>query len=143
MRKIAILFMILGATLFAEVKTQLSHMKILKSESGVSEKVEATTVSPGDILEYTFMIDNQEAEAIRSLNPTIPVPEGTVLIPEESEPKGFKVTLNGRDFVPYPAEVDGVPVADSEYRAIAWELNELKPNEKIEFQTQVRVNGGE
>ena len=63
MKKILILFILLVSTIFAEVKTHLSNMKIVKDDKGGIEKVEAKNVSPGDILEYTFTIDNQEEEA--------------------------------------------------------------------------------
>lgn len=143
MKKILILFILLVSTIFAEVKTHLSNMKIVKDDKGGIEKVEAKNVSPGDILEYTFTIDNQEEEAIENLNPTIPVPKGTTIVPNTGKPSNYLVSINGRDYYPYPIEVDGKPVELSEYKGIGWNVDELKPGEKAEFQMQVKLNGGE
>lgn len=143
MKKILILFILLVSTVFAEVKTHLSNMKIVKDDKGGIEKVEAKNVSPGDILEYTFTIDNQEEEAIENLNPTIPVPKGTTIVPNTGKPSNYLVSINGRDYYPYPIEVDGKPVELSEYKGIGWNVDELKPGEKAEFQMQVKLNGGE
>ena len=118
-------------------------MKIVKDDKGGIEKVEAKNVSPGDILEYTFTIDNQEEEAIENLNPTIPVPKGTTIVPNTGKPSNYLVSINGRDYYPYPIEVDGKPVELSEYKGVGWNVDELKPGEKAEFQMQVKLNGGE
>lgn len=143
MKRILILFILVVSTIFAEVKTHLSNMKIVKDDKGGIEKVEAKNVSPGDILEYTFTIDNQEEEAIENLNPTIPVPKGTTIVPNTGKPSNYLVSINGRDYYPYPIEVDGKPVELSEYKGVGWNVDELKPGEKAEFQMQVKLNGGE
>ncbi|MHA4989710.1 hypothetical protein [Cetobacterium somerae] len=143
MKRILILFILVVSTVFAEVKTHLSNMKIVKDDKGGIEKVEAKNVSPGDILEYTFTIDNQEEEGIENLNPTIPVPKGTTIVPNTGKPSNYLVSINGRDYYPYPIEVDGKPVELSEYKGVGWNVDELKPGEKAEFQMQVKLNGGE
>ena len=143
MKKILLLFVLLVSTTFAEVKTHLSNMKIVKDGKGGIEKVEAKNVSPGDILEYTFMIDNQEEEAIKNLNPTIPVPKGTTIVPDTGKPSNYLVSINGRDYYPYPIKVDGQPVELSNYKGVGWNVEELKPGEKAEFKMQVKLNGGE
>lgn len=143
MKRIIVLFLLIVSTIFAEVKTELKHRKIVKNEKGTIEKVAPESVSPGDILEYTFIIDNLEQESIKNLSPTIPVPNGTTLIPETGNPSNYLVSINGRDFFPYPIKVDGVPVQDSEYKGVSWNIEELKPEEKVELQVQVKINGGE
>lgn len=143
MKKILILFILVVSTVFAEVKTHLSNMKIVKDDKGGIERVEAKNVSPGDILEYTFTIDNQEEEVIKNLNPTIPVPKGTTIVPDTGKPSSYLVSINGRDYYPYPIEVDGKPVELSSYKGVGWNVDELKPGEKAEFQMQVKLNGGE
>ena len=143
MKKILLLFVLLVSTTFAEVKTHLSNMKIVKDNKGGIEKIEAKNVSPGDILEYTFTIDNQEEEVIKNLNPAIPVPTGTTIVPNTGKPSNYLVSINGRDYYPYPIEVDGKPVELSSYKGVGWNVEELKPGEKAEFQMQVKLNGGE
>lgn len=143
MKKILIFFTLLATTTLAEVKTQLISAKVIKNDKGIIEKVEATNAYPGDILEYTFIIDNQEEEIIKNLNPAIPVPSGTTLVPKTGKPSNYLVSINGRDYYPYPIEVNGEPIELSNYKSIGWNVNELKPGEKAEFQMQVKLNGGE
>lgn len=143
MKKILVMFILVVSTVFAEVKTHLSNMKIVKDDKGGIEKVEAKNVSPGDILEYTFTIDNQEEEVIKNLNPAIPVPTGTTIVPNTGKPSNYLVSINGRDYYPYPIKVDGNPVELSSYKGVGWNVEELKPGEKAEFQMQVKLNGGE
>lgn len=143
MKKILVLFFVVISTIFAEVKTNLSNVKIVKDKDGAIQKVEAKDVSPGDILEYTFTIDNLEQEIIKNLNPIIPVPNGTILVPNTGNPSNYLVSINGRDFSKYPILVDGKPVELSEYRSVGWNVEELKPGEKVEFKMQVKLNGGE
>ncbi|WP_297597668.1 hypothetical protein [uncultured Cetobacterium sp.] len=143
MKKILLMFILIGSVVLGEVKTQLKSMKISKSGDGKIERVEAKNVSPGDILEYTFMIDNEEQEVIKNLNPTIPVPSGTSLIPDTGKPSNYLVSVNGRDFYKYPIEVDGKPVPLSDYKSVGWNVEELKPGEKLEFKVEVKLNGGE
>lgn len=143
MRRVLLLFLLVISVAFGEVKTQLSNMKIVKDGKGGVEAVEPKDVSPGDILEYTFTIDNQEEEAIKNLNPTIPVPNGTTIVPDTGNPTPYVVSINGRDYYPYPIEVDGNPVELSSYKNIGWNVDELKPGERVEFKVQVKLNGGE
>ncbi|MGL4865298.1 MAG: hypothetical protein ACRC4T_19555 [Cetobacterium sp.] len=143
MKKILVMFILVVSTVFAEVKTHLSNMKVVKNDKGVVERVEAKNVSPGDILEYTFTIDNQEEEVIKNLNPAIPVPTGTTIVPNTGKPSNYLVSINGRDYYPYPIKVDGKPVELSSYKGVGWNVEELKPGEKAEFQMQVKLNGGE
>ena len=44
MKKILLLFILIVSTTFAEVKTHLSNMKIVKNDKGGIEKVEAKNV---------------------------------------------------------------------------------------------------
>ncbi|MGL5350252.1 MAG: hypothetical protein ACRCZO_18715 [Cetobacterium sp.] len=143
MKRIILLFVLIVSTVFGEVKTHLGSMKLIKDESGSIQKVPAENASPGDILEYTFSIDNQEEEIIKNLSPTIPVPTGTSLVPETATPDNYLVSINGRDYYPYPIKVDGEPVELSSYLGVGWNIDELKPGEKLELQMQVKLNGGE
>lgn len=144
MKKIMILFTIISLNTVANnIQTKLSHTKVVRDKEGKLEKVQANLVSPGDILEYTFTIDNQETESIKNLNPAIPVPTGTTLIPNTEKPKEAFVSVNGRDFHPYPIKVNGEEVDLNEYRIVSWNVEKLEPGEKIELQMQVLVNGGD
>ncbi|MGL4653457.1 hypothetical protein [Cetobacterium sp.] len=142
MKRILVLFLILVTTIFAEVKTELTSYKVLVDKEGVKSKVEATEAAPGDIIGYNFFISNGTEEALEKISPTIPIPSGTTFIPEEGEPKNYLVSINERDFSPYPIMQDGVPVDDSQYRLVSWNIEKLAPGESLNLEVQVKVNGG-
>ncbi|WP_047382704.1 hypothetical protein [Cetobacterium sp. ZWU0022] len=142
MKRILVLFLVLVTTIFAEVKTELTSYKVLVDKDGVKSKVEATEATPGDIIGYNFFISNGTEEALERISPTIPVPAGTTFIPDEGDPKNYLVSINERDFSPYPIMQDGVPVDDSQYRLVSWNIEKLEPGESLNLEIQVKVNGG-
>ncbi|MGL5638810.1 MAG: hypothetical protein ACRCW7_05655 [Cetobacterium sp.] len=141
MKRILVLFLVLVTTIFAEVKTELKSYKIVDKE-GVQSKVEVTEASPGDIIGYDFFISNETEQALEKINPTIPVPIGTTFIPNKSEPSDYLVSINERDFLPYPIIRDGVAVNDSEYRLVTWNIQKLDAGQSLNLGIQVKVNGG-
>lgn len=143
MKRLLVLFLVLVTTIFAEVKTELKSYKVLVDKEGVETKVEAQSAAPGDIIEYNFFIANETEEALERLNPGIPVPVGTTLIPNETTPEGYLVSINQRDFYPYPILEEGVPVNDSEYRLVSWNIEKLEPGKSLNLDIQVKVNGGD
>ncbi|MGL4366606.1 MAG: hypothetical protein ACRC8F_07855 [Cetobacterium sp.] len=143
MKRLLVLFLVLVTTIFAEVKTELKSYKVLVDKEGVETKVEAQSAAPGDIIEYNFFIANETEEALERLNPGIPVPVGTTLIPKETNPEGYLVSINQRDFYPYPILEEGVPVNDSEYRLVSWNIEKLEPGKSLNLDIQVKVNGGD
>ncbi|MGL5544808.1 MAG: hypothetical protein ACRDB6_06840 [Cetobacterium sp.] len=142
MKRLLVLFVMLVSTVFAEVKTELKSFKIVDKE-GVQSRVEATEATPGDIILYEFFISNETEEALERINPTIPVPVGTTFIPNKSEPSNYLVSINERDFLPYPIMRDGNPVNDSEYRLVNWNVEKLAAGESLNLSIEVKVNGGE
>lgn len=142
MKRILVLFLVLVTTIFAEVKTELTSYKVLVDKDGVKSKVEATEATPGDIIGYNFFISNGTEEALERISPTIPVPSGTTFMPDEGDPKNYLVSVNERDFSPYPIMQDGAPVDDSQYRLVSWNIEKLEPGESLNLEIQVKVNGG-
>ncbi|MBC2856412.1 MAG: hypothetical protein RR191_05275 [Cetobacterium sp.] len=141
MKKLLTLFMIISATIFAEIKTELVAQKVVTSSEGKIERVSAENANPGDIINYSFFMTNEDNETATNLNPTIPIPMGTSLIPDTISPKDFKVTINGRDFYDFPIKVDGKDVPNSEYRVVSWSIPELKAKgeKKVELSVQIHT----
>ncbi|MGL5049733.1 MAG: hypothetical protein ACRC6E_03760, partial [Fusobacteriaceae bacterium] len=88
-------------------------------------------------------IANETEESLKKINPTIPVPSGTTFLPNKAEPSNYLVSVNERDFLPYPIMVDGNPVNDSEYKLISWNVEELEAGKNLNLEIRVKVNGGE
>ncbi|MGL5972023.1 MAG: hypothetical protein ACRCZ1_02130 [Cetobacterium sp.] len=142
MKKLFVLLFVLATTVFADVKTELKSFKIV-DKAGVQSKVEVKEAAPGDIIAYNFFISNETEEALDKINPTIPVPSGTTFIPDKSQPSNYLVSVNERDFLPYPIMVDGKPVDDSQYKLVGWNIEKLEPGKSLTLEIQVKVNGGE
>ncbi|MGL4977722.1 MAG: hypothetical protein ACRC5G_06865 [Cetobacterium sp.] len=142
MKRLLVLFLVLVTTAFAEVKTELKSYKVIVDKEGVQSKVEAAEAAPGDIILYNFFISNETEEALEKINPTIPVPTGTTFIPNKGLPSDYLVSVNERDFLPYPIMIDGVQVQDSQYRLVSWNIEKLEPGKSLNLEIQVKVNGG-
>ncbi|MGL5902637.1 MAG: hypothetical protein ACRCZO_08100 [Cetobacterium sp.] len=142
MKRLLVLFLVLVTTAFAEVKTELKSYKVNVDKEGVQSKVEAAEAAPGDIILYNFFISNETEEALEKINPTIPVPTGTTFIPNKGLPSNYLVSVNERDFLPYPIMIDGVQVQDSQYRLVSWNIEKLEPGKSLNLEIQVKVNGG-
>ncbi|MGL5377969.1 MAG: hypothetical protein ACRDAT_06745 [Cetobacterium sp.] len=142
MKRLLVLFLVLVTTAFAEVKTELKSYKVIVDKEGVQSKVEAAEATPGDIILYNFFISNETEEALEKINPTIPVPTGTTFIPDKGLPSNYLVSVNERDFLPYPIMIDGVQVQDSQYRLVSWNIEKLEPGKSLNLEIQVKVNGG-
>nr|WP_307775365.1 hypothetical protein [uncultured Cetobacterium sp.] len=141
MKKVLLLFILAVTSVFAEITTELSSYKIVRNSEGKIEKVSAEQASPGDIVSYEFYIKNGSEEIIYNLNPIIPIPEGTTLIPDTITPKkGYKVSSNGRDFVEYPIKIDNVEISTGEYRGVSWEISQLDKEMEVTLELQVRIN---
>lgn len=141
MKRLLVLFLVLVTTVFAEVKTELKSYKVTV-ENGEVVKTEAQSAAPGDIIQYDFLISNGTEEALERMNPTIPVPVGTTLLPDKGKPSNYLVSTNERDFYPYPIMEDGKPVDDSAYRLVSWNIEKLDAGKSINLEIQVKVNGG-
>ncbi|MGL5983420.1 MAG: hypothetical protein ACRCZR_08835, partial [Cetobacterium sp.] len=62
--------------------------------------------------------------------------------PTEGLPSNYLVSINERDFSPYPIMVDGVQVEDSQYRLVGWNIEKLAAGESLNLEIKVKVNGG-
>ncbi|MGL6098284.1 MAG: hypothetical protein ACRC0G_01535, partial [Fusobacteriaceae bacterium] len=63
-------------------------------------------------------------------------------IPNKGLPSDYLVSVNERDFLPYPIMIDGVQVQDSQYRLVSWNIEKLEPGKSLNLEIQVKVNGG-
>ncbi|MGL4534499.1 MAG: hypothetical protein ACRCUA_05535 [Fusobacteriaceae bacterium] len=142
MKKLLLLLLVLATTVFAEVKTELKSFKIV-DKAGTQSRIEVKEATPGDTIAYNFFISNETEKALDKINPTIPVPNGTTFIPNKSQPSNYLVSINERDFLPYPITIDGKPVDDSQYRLVGWNIEKLDSGKSLNLEIQVKVNGGD
>ena len=109
----------------------LTQRKVVKPASGPEILEDATTVKPGDIIEYRVTYTNNGAQPVAQLKAQLPVPEGLEYIPLSAKPGADLVKAATKDgvFSTEPLMRRGqekqVPVPYSEYRQLQWSLGVL------------------
>lgn len=131
------------------VTVVLTQSKVIKDAEGKEKLVEAPTVQPGDIIEYTATYTNKTGQTVNGLQADLPIPEGLEYIPLSAKPgaKLVKAAVKGGEYAAEPlvrALPNGKtePVPYSEYRALRWTLGQL-PAEGVTSVTaraKVQVN---
>jgi len=142
-KRILLLFTLLFtlSTIGMAIETTLTAEKITFDSKGGEIRETAKKANPGDVIEYTFYIDNTESMSQHQLEPSIPIPKNMILIPKSITPSEFKVSVDGKNYMNYPvAGEDGKNVPDSAYKAIKWNIKEIKSNEKIAVKLRAKIN---
>lgn len=131
------------------VTVVLTQSKVIKGADGKEKLVEAPTVAPGDIIEYTATYTNKTGKAVTGLQADLPIPEGLEYIPRSAKPAGtlVKAAVKGGEYAAEPLmrplpNGKTEPVPYSEYRALRWTLGQL-PAEGVTAVTaraKVQVN---
>ncbi len=113
------------------VAVVLKQSKVVKGPQGKEQLVEAASVKPGDILEYTATYTNHTGRAVSGLVANLPIPEGLEYLPRSAKPGATLVKAATKEgvFAPEPLarQVNGKsePVPYNEYRSLRWELGQL------------------
>ncbi|MGX6591080.1 hypothetical protein [Cetobacterium ceti] len=133
-------FLFTAAFSFAKVECNLEVHKMMM-ENNQPKMMSVRMADPGDTLVYSLNVTNNENAAVTNLNPTLPVPNYTTLVPDLVTPNNFMVSTNNKDYKPYPIlDREGKPIPNSEYRSVKWDLNNLNVKESQMFKIGVKVN---
>lgn len=136
LKEMFMLCLLVSSVCIAELKTEFKANIV--NRKGVMKEGESG--KPGEKILYTFTLIN-DTESMQKVNPVIPIPEGTTLLPTSVKPKDYVVSLDGINFVKHPIkDKDGNDISDSLYRAIKWEVDTLKKNEKLMTSVEVEIN---
>ncbi len=126
-----------------------AEMKVFQVDAGKKNKKELKAtdqVKPKDVLEYRVDYSNVSSNSLKNLKLNLPLPE-TVTYTGQSAPKDTYASLDGKSFAKAPlTRIENgkkVNVPLREYRVLQWNVNELKPKQKISVSAQVRVNASE
>lgn len=129
------------------LKAVMAAQKIVLHD-GVETKQPATSVKPGDLVEYTVEYRNESSHALRNVQGMLPIPNAMVYVSGSANPKGALASTDGKNFAPMPlkkkekqangSEMD-VPVPLKAYRALRWDLGEIAPNSSKTVRARVQV----
>jgi uncharacterized repeat protein (TIGR01451 family) len=109
----------------------------------------ATQVKPGDTVEYSAVYSNPGENAADRLQATLPIPAGTVLLPDSAKPAANQASIDGVNFAPVPLkrrvqlangsyQEELTPLPD--YRALRWEVGTIAPGKEATVSMRVRIN---
>lgn len=134
--------------LSGEVESKLTAFKVSGEESKI-RLTETSSVKPGDVVEYRLVYQNNQDETIRQLRPTLPIPEGMVMIPNTAIPTlyGAALSLGGSiETLPIKSKrtlpnglVVETEAKPTEFRQIQWLIAEIAPGDSAAFTVQVKV----
>lgn len=123
----------------------LTQKKVVTSASGSEVLEDASTVKPGDVIEYRVTYTNHGQRPVAQLKAQLPIPEGLEYLPLSAKPGADLVKAATKDgvFAPEPLMRRGsekqVAVPYSEYRHMQWTLGVLPANGVAVVSARARV----
>lgn len=127
------------------VTVVLAQFKVVTDAQGREQLVEASTVKPGDVLQYTATYTNNTGRAVTGLVADLPIPEGLEYQPKTARPGAALVKAATKDgaFAPEPLtrKVGGKsePVPYGEYRTLRWTLGQLPARGETAVSARAKV----
>lgn len=130
---------------YAGTEALTADMKVYKVDQ-INKKNElkpSDQVKPKELLEYKVEYSNVSSQSLKNLKLNLPLPN-YVTYTGQSLPKDTYASVDGKNFAKAPLtrleNGKKVNVPLNEYRVLQWNVNELKPKQKITVSAQVRVN---
>jgi uncharacterized repeat protein (TIGR01451 family) len=116
----------------AVVTVELQQSKVVQATDGKEQLLDAASVKPGDVLEYTVTYTNKTGKPVSGLVADLPIPEGLEYLPRSAKPGATLVKAAVKDgaFAAEPLmrktrDGKAEPVPYSDYRALRWTLGQL------------------
>jgi len=128
------------------VAVVLTQSKVVKDAQGKEQLVDASSVKPGDIVEYRATYTNNTGKPVSGLVADLPIPEGLEYQPRSAKPGASLVQAATKDavFGPEPLmrktagnKTEPVPYAD--YRSLRWTLGQLPANGSTAVSARAKV----
>ena len=150
---VAVLAFAAAAQAKARVVVSIQQLKEVAGPGKATRLVPATSVSPGDVLEYVLVYSNNGDEAATSAVVEDPIPKGTTFVANSAEGEGAEITFsndNGKTWaqavkLTYQVKLPGGAVerrvaTPSEYTNIRWTLSKVPAGASGKVSFRVRVN---
>jgi uncharacterized repeat protein (TIGR01451 family) len=127
----------------------LAHQKVAQGADGKETLVKADAAKPGDVIEYQAVYENIGKRPLSRVEATLPVPEGTELLPNSIRPGQAKASLDGVNFQAMPLkrkvkQADGKEVEElvpyAQYRFLRWSVGIMPPGAKAAYAARVKVS---
>jgi uncharacterized repeat protein (TIGR01451 family) len=152
-RRWLVLLGVMSACAFAQasgdLSTTLRVSRIVAAADGTESHQSADAARPGDVLEYVAQYHNNSSHLIRQLAATLPIPEGTELVPTSALPPGALASTDGTHFAPVPLtrkviETNGKlvdqPIPYREYRFLRWPSQDLAAGATLQVAARAKLS---
>lgn len=117
------------------VAVALTQFKVIVATDGKEQLVDASSVKPGDVLEYRATYTNHTGREVGGLIADLPIPEGLAYLPRSARPGATLVQAAAKDGIYAPEPLmrktpsgQSEPVPHADYRALRWALGRLPAN---------------
>ena len=142
---------IAGGAAYAQQKgpleSTLEQQKVVRAADGSESRAAATSVRPGDVIEYVATYRNTGRAPITGVEATMPIPPNTEFVSGSARPANGKASVDGTTYAAMPlmrkVVRDGKPVEEQvparEYRYLRWSAPSLGANESVRFTARVKV----
>jgi uncharacterized repeat protein (TIGR01451 family) len=114
------------------VAAELTQFVVVKAADGKEQLLDASSVKPGDVLEYRVTYTNNTGKAVTGLVADLPIPEGLEYVPRSAKPGAelVKAAVKDGEYAAEPLMRKGKankaePVPYADYRALRWTLGQL------------------
>jgi uncharacterized repeat protein (TIGR01451 family) len=136
----------LEATQKKAVAVVLTQSKVVKDAQGKEQLVDASSVKPGDIVEYRAVYTNNTGKPVTGLVADLPIPEGLEYQPRSAKPGASLVQAATKEAVfgsePLVRKAAGnksEPVPYADYRSLRWTLGQLPANGSTAVSARAKV----
>jgi uncharacterized repeat protein (TIGR01451 family) len=128
------------------VAVVLTQSKVVKDAQGRAQLVDASSVKPGDVVEYRVTYTNNTGKPVTGLVADLPIPEGLEYQPRSAKPGAGLVQAAAKDAVfgaePLMRKAAGnktEPVPYADYRSLRWTLGQLPANGSTAVSARAKV----
>jgi uncharacterized repeat protein (TIGR01451 family) len=133
----------------AGLDVSLTARRVAVDARGKETFTPATEAKPGQLLEYRAAYKNASTAAVREVQATLPIPQGTEYVVSTARPTQPLASLDGRTYAALPLTrkvkltngqvvVKEIPV--SEYRYLRWSLGAIAAGRTETVSARVRVS---
>jgi uncharacterized repeat protein (TIGR01451 family) len=138
-----------GAQTAADLSSTLRVSRIVVLADGNEVRQSADSARPGDVLEYVAVYQNNSTHVIHQLAATLPIPDGTELVPTSILPAGALASTDGTHFSAVPLtrktlQADGKlvdqPIPYREYRYLRWPSRDLPAGQSMQVGARARLS---
>ena len=137
-----------AATEKAALSPVLKLFKVVRSANGKESLVSASSIKPGDTVEYRVTYRNTSARTLTKVNAVLPIPAALTYIPNTARPGNAQASLDGRTYGAMPLkrrvrDENGaektVLVPFSQYRFLRWSLGNIGAGRTLQVSARARL----